>query len=338
MACTAQATRPTGHPLSALVASTTAFTLVIIGTTVVNVALPAIHRDLGGDVAALQWVTNSYALMLASLLLSMGALCDQCGGRRVMLGGVALFVVGALLAASAPTLAVLLAGQALLGTGAAALLPASLALISNAYADPRSRGRAVAIYASASAVAIGLGPVVGGLLIDAIGWRAIFGLDVPLALLVGGLVAAAVRETPRRPRRDLDPWGQATVVLALAALTFAVIQSGTDGWLDVRTLVPIAVAAAAGGGFIVIRRGGRCPMLPLSLFASHTFSVSAVAGLLVNLACTASSSASRFISNSCAGSPPCRPGRCCSSSRARRLAAHWPPGSSPTGGARGCRR
>jgi DHA2 family methylenomycin A resistance protein-like MFS transporter len=278
-----QKTTP-GNPLSALVASTTAFTLVIIGTTVVNVALPAIHDDLGSSTAGLQWVVNAYTLMLASLLLTMGALCDQKGGRRVMLGGVSLFVCGAVLAAAAPDLAFLLAGQLLLGTGAAALLPASLALISNAYSDRRSRGRAVAIYASASAVAIGLGPVLGGLLIDAFSWRAIFAIDVPLALLIGVLVLADVRETPRRPRRSLDPWGQVTVVIALAALTFAVIESGSGGWLQFPTLGPLLLAIVAGTAFIAIERHGSAPMLPLSIFASRAFSVSAVAGLLVNLA------------------------------------------------------
>jgi DHA2 family methylenomycin A resistance protein-like MFS transporter len=274
----------TRRPLSALVASTTAFTLVIIGTTVVNVALPSIHRELGGSTAALQWVINAYTLMLASLLLSMGALCDQRGGRRMMLGGISLFVIGAVLAAAAPDLAVVLAGQVLLGTGAAALLPASLALISDAYPDRRGRSRAVAIYASASAVAIGLGPVIGGLLIDAIGWRAIFAMDVPLALIVGALVVLDVGETPRRGHGRLDPGGQVTAVLALAALTFAVIQSGTDGWLDARTLGPFGLSIAAGAAFIALERRARPPMLPLSIFGSRAFSVSAVAGLLVNLA------------------------------------------------------
>lgn len=275
---------PRSRPRSALVASTTAFTLVILGTTVVNVALPSVHRDLGSTTAGLQWVINVYTLMLASLMLSMGALCDQRGARRVMLGGVALFIAGALLAAGAPTLGLLLAGQVLLGTGAAALMPASLALISDAYPGQRERGRAVAIYASASAVAIGIGPVVGGLLIDAVGWRAIFGIDVPLALFVGGLVAAHVRETPRRARAGLDPWGQLTAVVALAALTFAVIQSGTGGWLVARTLCALALAAGAGVAFLVIERRGRSPMLPLAILGSRAFDASALAGLLVNFA------------------------------------------------------
>jgi DHA2 family methylenomycin A resistance protein-like MFS transporter len=270
------------RPLTALVAATTAFTLVILGTTVVNVALPAIRAELGSTIAGLQWVVNGYTLMLASLMLSMGALCDKRGARRVMLGGVGLFVLGALVSAAAPTLLVLLAGQVLLGTGAAALLPASLALISDAYPDDRSRARAIAIFASGSAVAIGLGPVLGGLLIDTLGWRAIFGLDVPLALMVGLLVLAQAPPPPRAVRAGLDGLGQATAILALGSLTFAVIQSGTSGWDSPAVLGALAVALAAGTAFVAIERSGREPMLPLSIFSSRAFDCSAISGLLIN--------------------------------------------------------
>jgi len=271
-----------GRPLIALVAATTAFTLVILGTTVVNVALPAIRTELGSTIAGLQWVINGYTLMLASLLLSMGALCDKRGARRVMLGGVGLFVLGAIVSAAAPTLPALLAGQILLGTGASALLPASLALISDAHPDDRRRARAIAIFASGSAVAIGLGPVLGGLLIDTLGWRSIFGLDVPLALVVGLLVLA--EPAPPRPavRAGLDRFGQAAAIVTLGALTFAVIQSGSSGWGSAAVLGPLAGALAAGGAFVAIERSGREPMLPLSMFSSRAFDCSAVSGLLIN--------------------------------------------------------
>lgn len=271
-----------GGPRAALLAATTAFTLVILGTTVVNVALPAIRTELGSTIAGLQWVINGYTLMLASLLLSMGALCDKRGARRVMLGGVGLFVVGAIVAAAAPTLAVLLAGQVLLGTGAAALLPASLALISDAYPDDRRRARAIAIFASASAVAIGLGPVVGGLLIDSLGWRAIFGLDIPLALIVGLLVLGDTSRPAPVATAGLDGFGQLTAILALGALTFAVIQSGSSGWGAPAVLGPLAGALAAGVAFVLIERSGREPMLPLSIFSSRAFDCSSISGLLIN--------------------------------------------------------
>jgi DHA2 family methylenomycin A resistance protein-like MFS transporter len=272
----------TPRPRTALIASTTAFTLVIIGTTVVNVALPEIRRDLGGGVSGLQWVINAYTLMFASLLLTMGALCDLRGARRVMLSGVAVFVAGALVAATAPTLGVLIAGQVVLGTGAAALMPASLALISHAYPDDRRRAHAISIFASASAVSIGLGPVLGGLLIDVIGWRAIFAMDIPLALFVTVLVARGVEETPRRPAAGLDVAGQLAAIVALAAFTFAIIESGAAGWGTATALLALALALCAGTLFLAIERGGAHPMLPLSLFGSRAFSVGAGSGLLVN--------------------------------------------------------
>jgi DHA2 family methylenomycin A resistance protein-like MFS transporter len=272
------------RPQTALIASTTAFTLVIIGTTVVNVALPAIRTDLGGGVSGLQWVINAYTLMFASLLLSMGALCDLRGARRVMLAGVAVFLAGATVAATAPSLGILIAGQVVLGTGAAALMPASLALISHAYPDDRHRAHAIGIFASASAVAIGLGPVLGGLLIDAIGWRAIFVMDVPLAAFVALLVVRGVEETPRRPAAGIDLPGQITAIIALGAFTFAIIASGDAGWAAASTLVALVVAIAAGTLFVAIERRGAHPMLPLSLFGSRTLSVGAASGLLVNFA------------------------------------------------------
>ena len=270
------------RPQTALVASTTAFTLVIIGTTVVNVALPAIRTDLGSGVSGLQWVINAYTLMFASLLLSMGALCDLRGARRVMLAGVAVFLAGAGVAATAPSLGILIAGQVVLGTGAAALMPASLALISHAYPDDRRRARAIGIFASASAVAVGVGPVLGGLLIDVIGWRAIFAMDVPLAAFVALLVVRGVEETPRRPSAGLDLPGQITAIVALGAFTFAIIESGDAGWAAAKTLVALVVAIAAGALFLAIERRGAHPMLPLSLFRSRTLSVGAASGLLVN--------------------------------------------------------
>ncbi|HET9103968.1 MAG TPA: MFS transporter [Solirubrobacteraceae bacterium] len=270
------------EPRIALVAATTAFTLVILGTTVVNVALPSIRAEFGSSVAGLQWVINGYTLMLASLLLSMGAMCDKRGARPVMLGGVTVFVLGALVSLAAPSLAVLLTGQVLLGTGAAALLPASLALLSDAYPDDRRRARAIAIFASASAVAIGLGPVLGGLLIDSLGWRAIFGLDVPLAVIIGLLVAAHRPRAAPTLAKGLDGFGQVTAILSLGALTFAVIQSGSSGWLAAPVLGPLAVAVGAAFAFVAIERAGREPMLPLSIFASRAFNCSSVSGLLIN--------------------------------------------------------
>lgn len=273
-----------GQGRTALVASSTAFSLALLGTTVVNIALPAIRRDLGGDVADLQWVANGYSLVLASLLLSMGALCDQRGARRVMLGGLLLFSVGATLGTVAPTLEILVVAQLTLGIGAAALIPASLTLLKHAYPEPAARGHAIGVYSAAAAVAVAAGPVVGGVLIDTIGWRAVFAIDVPAAIVIAALVLARVGETPHARQRDLDLVGQLLAVLALAALTFGLIESGSRGWGAPGALVALAVALAAGVAFVTVERRGTAPMLPLGLFGSATFTVGSITGLLFNFA------------------------------------------------------
>lgn len=269
---------------TALVVSTTAFTLALFGTTVVNVALPAIRRDLGGGVAELQWIANGYSLMLASLLLTTGALCDQRGARRVMLAGVSVFGVGATLGALAPSLEALVVAQLTLGAGAAALIPASLTLVSHAYPEPTTRARAIAVYSSASAAAVAAGPVVGGVLIDAIAWRAVFAIDVPVVLVIAALVLLRLDETPHQRARRLDLSGQALGFLALGSLTFGLIESGARGWGAPETQVPVGVAILAGVAFIAGERRAPAPMLSLSIFRSGAFSVASASGLLFNFA------------------------------------------------------
>lgn len=266
----------------AVVAGTTAFSLVVIGSTAVSVALPAIGEDLNSPVADLQWISNAYTLLFGSLLLSMGALCDQRGARRLMLGGVVIFVAGALLSTVAPTLALLLAGQVLLGVGAAALMPTSLALISHAHPDHHRRARAIGVLAMWTAIAVGLGPVIAGLLVETLGWRAVFAGYIPAALLIGFLVSRFLYETPRRLAQSLDLAGQLAAILALGGLTLGFIESGEQGWGASLTLAPLAVALLAGCAFIALERRGKSPMLPLTLFSSRTISVAIGAGTLIN--------------------------------------------------------
>jgi MFS transporter, DHA2 family, methylenomycin A resistance protein len=269
---------------TALAVSTMAFSLAILGTTAITVALPEIGRDLGGGVTGLQWVANAYTLMLASLLLSMGALCDQRGARRVMLAGLVLFGLGAAVATAAPSLGVLIAGQLTLGAGAAALVPASLALLTHAYPDGAQRAHAVGVYSAASAAVLAVGPVLGGAAIEAASWRIVFALDIPCAVLLGVLLWRRVDETPHARARDLDLPGQALAVGALGALTFGLISSGGSGWTAPETLLPIALALGLGAAFVAVEHVRASPMLPLSLFGVRTFNAVSGAGLLVNFA------------------------------------------------------
>jgi DHA2 family methylenomycin A resistance protein-like MFS transporter len=271
------------RPAVALTASSLAFSLVLLDTTVVNVALPAIRDDLHAGVTSLQWIVNGYTLVLASLLLTAGALSDRLGSRRLMLGGVAVFAVASAGAALAPSVSTLVAAQVVLGLGAATLIPASLALLTHAYPEPARRARAVGIWASTSAAAFAAGPVVAGLLIDVVSWRAMFAINLPFAVAVAVLVLT-VEETPRRASRGLDVPGQVTAVLALASLTFALIESRSLGWGSPAVVGALAVSIAAGLTFVAVEHRSATPMLPLSLFRSPTFSASAAAGALVSFA------------------------------------------------------
>jgi DHA2 family methylenomycin A resistance protein-like MFS transporter len=277
-----------GRPAIALVASSLAFSLVLLDATVVNVALPAIREDLGAGVTELQWVVNAYTLALASLLLSAGALSDRFGGRRMALLGASLFAVASGAAAAAPSVATLVAAQVVLGIGAAALVPASLAMLTRAYPEPGRRARAVGVWASTSAAAFAAGPVLAGLLIEVIGWRAIFAVNLPFAaavlVLVARGIAPAPAPVPAGGRPGLDLPGQAAAVVALAALTLGLIESGGSGWGSPLVLGALAVAVAAGTAFVAIERRAVSPMLPLALFRERAFTTSAAVGLLVSFA------------------------------------------------------
>ena len=164
-----------------LLASTIGFSMVLLDTTVVNVALGSIARDLSAGPTTLEWVANAYTLVFAGLLLSTGLAADRLGARTVFLAGLGTFAAGSVAATLAPTAAALIAAQAVLGVGAALVLPTSLSLLSQVFEDPARRVRAVGVWAAGSAVSFATGPVLGGLLIEQAGWRSIFVINLPLA-------------------------------------------------------------------------------------------------------------------------------------------------------------
>lgn len=271
------------RPALALAVAALAYALVLLDTSLVNVGLSDIRDDLGASVTALQWVVNGYALALASLLLSAGALTDRIGARRMLIAATSLFAIGAAAAALAPTTAALVAAQVLLGTAAAGLVPASLALLTHNYPDPIRRARALGVWAAISATSFAAGPVLGGLLVDTAGWRLMFAINLPFALAVLVLLSR-VGETARARARSLDLPGQATAIVALGALTFAIVESRSLGWTSVAVLAALGLALAAGAAFVATERRGAAPMLPLSMLRSRRFSSAATAGLLINFA------------------------------------------------------
>ncbi|MER5443596.1 MFS transporter [Streptomyces sp. NPDC002790] len=272
----AEATAPgrTGRT-PALLAALLGFAVITIDVSAVNIALPGIRDDLHGGMAGLQWVADAYTLMFAGLMLSAGALSDRTGARRAYVLGTALFTVASLACAVAPGLGALIVARVVQGGAAAVLMPASLALIREAYDDARQRARAIALWTVGGSVSMAAGPVLGGVLTEHVGWRAVFFLNLPVGAAILALLVK-VAPSPRRPA-PIDVPGQITAVLTLAGLTFAVIEGGGLG------LVALVVAVVCALTFYVTEKRHRAPMVPLTMLRDRTVSVSLAVGFAVNV-------------------------------------------------------
>jgi DHA2 family methylenomycin A resistance protein-like MFS transporter len=257
--------------------------MVILDATVVNVALPALQRDLGGGVSGLQWVVDGYTIVFAGLLLSAGSLGDRLGGRRVFDLGLLLFTLASAACAAAPSVRILVAARVAQGLGAALLVPSSLALLRAAYGDPGERARAVGVWGAVAGVAAASGPVVGGLLVSTASWRAVFLLNVPVGAVALLLAARHLPAAGERRGAGLDPPGQLMGMVALTLLTLGLIQGGNSGWASPTTLLPLALSVPVLASFLLLEACVREPMLPLHLFRSPTFSGASLVGLAINL-------------------------------------------------------
>jgi DHA2 family methylenomycin A resistance protein-like MFS transporter len=274
-----EATRPAETRIAEAAASLAlallGFFVVTLDALVVNVALSAIGRDLGGGMTGLQWVVDGYTLLFAALLLSAGALADRIGARRAFGAGMVLFVAASAACGLAPTLGVLVAARLAQGAGAAVIMPSSLALIREAYPDSAKRARAIAIWSLGGAVASAGGPVVGGFL-TLLSWRAIFFINLPVGAVALALLFRVAR-SPRRPA-PFDWAGQLAAVLGMGGLTYGLIEGGAVGFAAPDVVVALAVAVAAVGIFFVAEARGAHPMVPLSLFRSRPVAVSVAGG------------------------------------------------------------
>lgn len=271
-------------PSLTLAAMSLGYGVVQLDVTIVNVAVNAIGESFRGNMAALQWVVSSYTITFAAFILSAGALGDRIGAKRVFMAGFGLFTVASAVCAAAPTLAVLIAARAVQGTGAAILVPNSLALLNHAYDDARERSRAVAFWASGASFTLTLGPLAGGLLIKLFGWRSIFLVNLPLGLLGLWLTILYAKETPGNAVRRIDLPGQVVAVLALGSLAWFLIQAGQVGWVHPRIFLGFALAIGVAAVFIAIEHYSDHPMLPLGMFRNRTFRSSTITGVLVNIA------------------------------------------------------
>jgi DHA2 family methylenomycin A resistance protein-like MFS transporter len=257
----------------------TGYFLVLLDVTVINVALPSIGGELGAGVAGLQWVVDGYALALAALLLACGTAGDVRGHKRIVLTGLAVFGVASLACGLAPSVGALIAARAAQGVGAALLLPGTLAIISRTFPDAAEQARAIGVWAGVGGIALPAGPLLGGVLVETLGWRWVFFLNVPIVLVAGAVAAVVVpAETPRGGRLDLA--GTALAALALAAAVFAVIQAGRDG-LGAPVVVAAIVALAALAAFVRVESRAAEPMLPLGTLRRPAFAIAnAVAGAM----------------------------------------------------------
>ena len=276
--------RPRGRGASvALITVCLGFFVIQLDVTIVNVALPAIQREVGGSVAGLQWVVDAYTLALASVMLTAGSEADRAGARRLFTAGLAVFGAGSAACAAAPTLGVLIAARAAQGLGASALLPCSLALLVHQFPDPRSRAQALGVWGGMGSLGVALGPVIGGGIVALASWRLIFVINIPVCALTIFLLRFCVPESPLSTSRRIDLWGLMLGAGALAGLTAGFITAGQQGWLAPVPDALLAAGVGAGAAFAVAEHRQAAPMLPLGLFRSPNLSAAAGAGVLFNL-------------------------------------------------------
>lgn len=251
------------------------FFLITLDILIVNVALAQIGRELGGGTVGQQWVVDGYTLLFASLLLCAGNLSDQAGAKRAFGIGIAGFGLTSIACALAPSIGLLIAARAGQGAAAAVMLPASMALIREAFPDPAQRAKALGTWAVGGATAAALGPLLGGLL-TTLDWRWVFGVNIPVCLAMLALLIRVV-PSPTRPA-PFDWAGQVLGVVGLAGVTFGLIEGGAHGFTDPLVVVALVVGAASLGSFVLVERRVAHPMMPLTLFSSTGMRIALLAG------------------------------------------------------------
>jgi EmrB/QacA subfamily drug resistance transporter len=250
----------------------TSLMIVIIGNTALNVAIPTLSKDLGASTSELQWMVDAYSLVFAGFLFTGGALGDRFGRKGTLQVGLLIFMGGSLLAAILATSWAVIAGRAVMGFGAAFVMPATLSIITNVF-PPHERSRAIAVWAGISAAGAALGPIASGVLLKHYSWGSVFYLNVPI--VIAALVAGRfILPTSRDPEEGkLDPPGALLSIVGLGALVYAIIEAPDNGWASAQTLLTFALAAVVLGGFLWWEMRSRHPMLNLSLFRDDRFSV-----------------------------------------------------------------
>lgn len=252
-----------------------------LDATVVNVALPEIGAELHSSVQGLQWVVDAYVLPLACLLLIGGRLGDLYGHKRVFIVGLATFGIGSGLCAVADSTAWLIAARALQGIGAALELPATLAILTHAYTEPRQRAQAIGIWIGVAGTSLAIGPVLGGALVDGLGWQSVFVINLPLVLLAIVIAGRFVRASADRVVGGLDLPGQLLGTATLGLATYAAIEGRVEGWGSTLIASLFAASLISLVAFIAIERRAANPVLPLALFRNRAFAGASACGFLM---------------------------------------------------------
>lgn len=269
-----------------LVASVLGSSMAFIDGSVVSVALPVLQGELGARVSSAQWVVEAYQLFLSSLVLVGGAMADRFGRRRIFILGTTVFAAASLACGVAPDIHALIASRALQGIGAALLVPSSLAMLGAAYSETQ-RGRAVGAWSAWTSIAAAVGPALGGWLVQAISWRSVFLLNLPIAAAVLAIAARRVRETRGPSSRKLDVSGAAVVTAALALLVFGLIEAPARGRTSPLVWAPVAAGVVGLVAFLLVERRAPDPMVPLALFRGKTFAAANLLTLLLYAALAA---------------------------------------------------
>jgi EmrB/QacA subfamily drug resistance transporter len=257
--------------------------MIMLDNTIVNVALPSIERDLHMSISALEWIVTAYALTFAALLITGGKLADLYGRRRIFMVGLAVFTLSSLACGLAPSAGFLIGARAVQGVGAALMNPATLSIITATF-PPRQRGQAIGIWAGVSALALAIGPLIGGVIVDNISWNWIFYVNVPvgaLGIVVSRLVITESRDTSHEQSVDLP--GLVTSGGALLAVSYALIEGNRHGWTSAEILSLFAAAAVLLAAFVLLELHQRLPMLDLSLFRNSSFAGANLVAMLVSL-------------------------------------------------------
>jgi EmrB/QacA subfamily drug resistance transporter len=255
----------------------TALFMVVLDNLVVSVALPTIHRDLGASIQSLEWTVNAYVLSYAVLLLTGAALGDRFGRKRMFVIGMAVFTAASAAAALAPSTGLLVAARAVQGAGAAVVTPLTLTLLAEAFPDEK-RGMAIGVWSGISGIAVALGPLVGGAVVEGISWHWIFWINVPIGLCAIPLASRMLSES-RGPYGALDVPGLALGSTGAFGIVFGLVRAQSLGWTNTTVLASLIGGALLLAGFVVWELRAREPMLPMAFFAKRSFAVTNVASL-----------------------------------------------------------